>query len=203
MGENGTAIRPHVDIDRLKQFISGGNSWLQERSVFAAEKNAERYGINSVPVGMELLSLALYHWNGRIKEIAEDLVIRCIKNKVESGKLMEMMVKTAEGAVGWENDGFFAECALIGIKNGHEKEAVQILASVAGREQHESATLDMVLENLRETLEDGNKFKRIKKKLEKASSRVQGLRARLPAGFSKIEKSGVPLRRPERQILRA
>ncbi len=200
MGEHGTAKNPPVDIERLKQFISEGDPWLQMRSVFAAEKTADMYGINSVPVGTELLSLALYHGNGRIKEIAEDMVIRCMKNKVESGKLMEMLVKTAEGEVGQENDEFFAECALIGIKNGHEKEAVSVLASVAGRERYRSATLGRVLENLRETIGGGSKFKRMKKKLERAASGGGGLKARPPAGF---KGPRIPLRRLERPVLRA
>ncbi|MBD3389563.1 hypothetical protein GF415_01255 [Candidatus Micrarchaeota archaeon] len=202
MGDNGTAIDPPVDIDRLRQFISGGDPWLQERSVFAAKKNAERYGINSVPVGMELLSLALYHWNERVKDVAEGMVARCIKNKVESDKLMEIMVKTAEGAAGRENDGFFAECALIGLKNGHEKEAIHILGSVAGRDHHESAILDMVLENLSETFGEGSKFMRIKKKLERAPPRVLKAKAKSPAVSRKMKKPRVLLQRPGRQVLR-
>ncbi|MFP3949731.1 MAG: hypothetical protein ACLFUZ_01415 [Candidatus Micrarchaeia archaeon] len=188
MGEYGTAKKPPVDINRLKQFISEGNPWLQERSVFAAEKNANKYGINSVPVGTELLSLALYHWDDRIKGVAEDLVIRCIKNRVESDELMKMMVKTAEGAVDQENDDFFAECALLGIKNGHEKKAVEILASVVGRESSASDTLDMFLGNLRETIGEGSRFTRIKKKLERAVPWKCGLKARPPAGFRNREK---------------
>jgi len=166
----GTAGRPPVNMDKLREFLLGKASpWLQNAAIGAIYKTSHNYGLSSIPVWNELFEVAVNDRDWHSREVCQELVCKYLQNKLGTDELFYRMRIEVEKGQPKDVVGFFITASMIAVRQGCcGEEPFDVLAVLIEKDEDAPQMRDAIFLNIRRVFGASGEFKEVWGKMKQA-----------------------------------